>query len=63
MRIRLGVLTECHLFAFRLPWSGRAIHRVFPTRSQRAIAPVCTSVMCRKGRSSRAAVRTAKSSI
>ena len=31
-----GVKTKCHLFAFRLSSSGRAVHRVYPTQAQEA---------------------------
>lgn len=35
--IRLaGELTRCYLFAFRLSWSGKAVHRMFLTCSQEA---------------------------
>ncbi len=31
-----GVKTKCHMFAFRLSFSGKAIHRVYPTQAQEA---------------------------
>lgn len=31
-----GVKTKCHLFAFRLCFSGRAVHRIYPTQAQEA---------------------------
>jgi transposase len=31
-----GVVTKCHMFAFRLSHSGKAIHRVYPTEGQEA---------------------------
>ena len=31
-----GQLTRCYLFAFRLSWSGKAVHRIFLTCSQEA---------------------------
>ena len=31
-----GVKTKCHMFAFRLSSSGRAVHRVYPTQAQEA---------------------------
>jgi transposase len=31
-----GVKTKCHMFAFRLSHSGKAIHRVYPTQAQEA---------------------------
>lgn len=31
-----GVKTKCHMFAFRLSASGRAVHRVYPTQAQEA---------------------------
>lgn len=34
--ILAGVKTKCHMFAFRLSNSGKAIHRVYPTQAQEA---------------------------
>ncbi|WP_165067699.1 IS21 family transposase [Marisediminicola senii] len=34
--ILAGVKTKCHLFAFRLSNSGKAVHRVYPTQGQEA---------------------------
>lgn len=31
-----GVKTKCHMFIFRLSYSGRAIHRIYPTQAQEA---------------------------
>ncbi|WP_312722620.1 IS21 family transposase [Mobilicoccus sp.] len=31
-----GVKTKCHLFVFRMSYSGKAIHRVYPTQGQEA---------------------------
>lgn len=31
-----GVRTKCHLFAFRLSYSGKAVHRIYPTQGQEA---------------------------
>lgn len=31
-----GVRTKCYIFAFRLSYSGKAIHRVYPTQGQEA---------------------------
>ncbi|MDQ2796741.1 MAG: IS21 family transposase, partial [Actinomycetota bacterium] len=31
-----GVKTKCHMFAFRLSRSGKAIHRIYPTQAQEA---------------------------
>lgn len=31
-----GVKTKCHIFIFRLSYSGRAIHRIYPTQAQEA---------------------------
>lgn len=31
-----GVKTKCHMFAFRLSHSGKAIHRIYPTQAQEA---------------------------
>lgn len=31
-----GVRTKCHMFAFRLSHSGRAVHRIYSTQSQEA---------------------------
>jgi len=31
-----GVLTKCHLFTFRLSFSGKAIHRCYPSQGQEA---------------------------
>jgi transposase len=31
-----GVLTKCHLFTFRLSYSGKAVHRVYATQGQEA---------------------------
>lgn len=31
-----GIKTKCHLFAFRLSYSGKSVHRVFPTQGQEA---------------------------
>lgn len=31
-----GVLTKCHLFVFRLSYSGKAVHRVYATQGQEA---------------------------
>lgn len=31
-----GVKTRCHMFAFRLSHSGKAVHRVYPTQGQEA---------------------------
>ena len=31
-----GVRTKCHMFVFRLSFSGKAIHRVYPTQAQEA---------------------------
>jgi transposase len=31
-----GVRTKCHMFAFRLSHSGRAVHRIYPTEAQEA---------------------------
>ena len=31
-----GVKTKCHMFAFRLSHSGKAVHRVYPTQAQEA---------------------------
>ncbi|SEO17952.1 IS21 family transposase [Cryobacterium luteum] len=31
-----GVKTKCHMFTFRLSYSGKAIHRVYPTQAQEA---------------------------
>ena len=31
-----GVKTKCHLFAFRLCFSGKAVHRIYPTQAQEA---------------------------
>lgn len=32
-----GVKTKCHMFAFRLSHSGKAIHRIYPTQAQEAL--------------------------
>jgi transposase len=34
--ILAGVKTKCHMFAFRLSHSGKAVHRVYPTQGQEA---------------------------
>lgn len=34
--ILAGVKTKCHMFTFRLSYSGKAIHRVYSTQSQEA---------------------------
>ncbi|WP_213817131.1 IS21 family transposase [Glaciihabitans sp. dw_435] len=34
--ILAGVKTKCHLFAFRLAFSGKAVHRIYPTQAQEA---------------------------
>lgn len=31
-----GVKTKCHMFVFRLSYSGKAIHRIYPTQAQEA---------------------------
>ncbi|WP_299168646.1 IS21 family transposase [uncultured Arthrobacter sp.] len=31
-----GVKTKCHMFVYRLSYSGKAIHRVYPTQAQEA---------------------------
>jgi hypothetical protein len=31
-----GVLTKCHLFTFRLSFSGKAVHRCYPSQGQEA---------------------------
>ena len=31
-----GVRTKCHMFAFRLSHSGKAVHRIYPTQGQEA---------------------------
>ena len=31
-----GVKTRCHMFVYRLSYSGRAIHRIYPTQGQEA---------------------------
>ena len=31
-----GVKTKCHMFAFRLSHSGKAVHRVYSTQGQEA---------------------------
>ncbi|KQO02145.1 transposase [Arthrobacter sp. Leaf234] len=31
-----GVRTKCYIFAFRLSYSGKAVHRVYPTQGQEA---------------------------
>lgn len=31
-----GVKTKCHMFVYRLSHSGKAIHRIYPTRAQEA---------------------------
>lgn len=31
-----GVKTKCHMFAFRLSHSGKAVHRIYPTQAQEA---------------------------
>jgi hypothetical protein len=39
----VGELTRCYLFSFRLPWSGKAVHRLFLTCSQEAfLEGTCT---------------------
>ncbi|MHA7248901.1 IS21 family transposase [Arthrobacter tecti] len=32
----VGVRTKCYIFAFRLSYSGKAVHRVYPTQGQEA---------------------------
>ena len=32
----VGVRTKCYIFAFRLSFSGKAVHRVYPTQGQEA---------------------------
>ncbi len=34
--ILAGIKTKCHMFTFRLSFSGKAIHRVYPTQAQEA---------------------------
>lgn len=44
-----GVATKCHLFTFRMSYSGKAVHRVYPTQGQEAFLEGHVSALAELG--------------